>query len=209
MKQLIDIQTWRRRETYLFFRDFPNPFYNVTFRMDVTAARERARMAGVRFSQYLNYASIRAVNDIEELRYRQIGGQVWLYDQIRLNMPIPLEDHSYKSVILPCLPSLSEFAAAAERARTAAMSGEGDAYGADNEKDTFCISINPWYDFTSISFQLGPGGGEEIPLSVIGKMTRQGDAWSVPVAMRFHHGFTDGYNVGQYIEAFQRNLDTL
>lgn len=209
MKKQIAIENWKRRETYSFFRDSPNPYYNITVRMDVTQARQRARQAGVRFSVYLLYASIKAVNSIEELRCRQIGGQVWLFDAIRVNTPVPLPDHSFRSIIIPWRPTLQEFAAEADRMREAALRGEGDAYGADDQKDTFCISINPWYDFTGLSFQLGPNGSEEIPLSVVGKMVETDGRWSVAVATRFHHGFTDGYHVGQYFEAFQRNLDTL
>lgn len=32
---------------------------------------------------------------------------------------------------------------------------------------------------------------------------------TMPVAVSFHHGFVDGYQVGRYWEAFQHNLDTL
>lgn len=209
MKRPIDITTWQRRENYLFFRDFPNPFYAVTVRMDVTQARERARTAGVRFSQYLSYAALAAANSVEAMRYRQIEGRVWLFDAIRLNTPVPLPDHSFRSVIVPYAPTLAAFAEEAERIRAAALRGEGDAYGADAEKDTFCVSINPWYDFTGLSFQTGPRPGEEIPIAVIGRMSDRDGRLSVPLATRFHHGFVDGYHVGQYLERFQRNLDTL
>lgn len=209
MRKQIDLDTWKRKENYLFFRDFPNPFFNVTVRMDVTAARERARKAGVRFSQYMLYASLQAVNRSEALRYRQIDGVVWLYDAIRLNMPIPLPDHSFTSVIIPDAPTLAQFAAEAERVRTIALSGQTDAYGADVNKDTFCISINPWYDFTGMSFQLGITAGEEIPLAAIGKLCEENGRLSVAVATRFHHGFVDGYDVGQYFADFQHNLNTL
>lgn len=47
------------------------------------------------------YASIRAVNSIEALRYRQVDGKVWLYDRIRLNTAVAREDHSFASVIIP------------------------------------------------------------------------------------------------------------
>ena len=209
MKRLIDVASWARRENYLFFRDFPNPYYALTVRMDVTLARERARRAGVRFSQYLCYAALRAVNSVEEMRYRQIDGEVWLFDAIRLNTPVALPDHSFRSVIIPSAPTLAAFAAEAERIRVAALRGEGDAYGADAIKDTFCISINPWYDFTGLAFQSGPCPGEEIPIATVGKICERDGRLSVPVATRFHHGFVDGYHVGQYLERFQHNLDTL
>ena len=85
MKHPVDIDNWNRRENYLFYRDFANPYYSVTSQVDVTEAYIRAKALGIKFSHYAMYASIRAVNSIEALRYRQVDGKVWLYDRIRLN----------------------------------------------------------------------------------------------------------------------------
>ena len=86
MKHPVDIDNWNRRENYLFFRDFANPYYSVTSQVDVTEAYIRAKALGIKFSHYAMYASLRAVNSIEALRYRQVDGKVWLYD--RLSFPI-------------------------------------------------------------------------------------------------------------------------
>lgn len=210
MKHPVDIDNWNRRENYLFFRDFANPYYSVTSQVDVTEAYIRAKALGIKFSHYAMYASLRAVNSIEALRYRQVDGKVWLYDRIRLNTAVAREDHSFASVIIPYKDTLEEFVAEARGIIAAAMRGEGDAYGADSEKDTFVISVNPWYSFTGLQFQFPQNAGENIPLSVFGKITvdMQGRR-TMPVAVSFHHGFVDGYQVGRYWEAFQHNLDTL
>ncbi len=170
MKHPVDIDNWNRRENYLFFRDFANPYYSVTSQVDVTEAYIRAKALGIKFSHYAMYASLRAVNSIEALRYRQVDGKVWLYDRIRLNTAVAREDHSFASVIIPYNDTLEEFVAEARGIIAAAMRGEGDAYGADSEKDTFVISVNPWYSFTGLQFQFPQNAGENIPLSVFGKI---------------------------------------
>ena len=101
MKHPVDIDNWNRRENYLFFRDFANPYYSVTSQVDVTEAYIRAKALGIKFSHYAMYASLRAVKSIEALRYRQVDGKVWLYDRIRLNTAVAREDHSFASVIIP------------------------------------------------------------------------------------------------------------
>ena len=68
MKHPVDIDNWNRRENYLFFRDFANPYYSVTSQVDVTEAYIRAKALGIKFSHYAMYASLRAVNSIEALR---------------------------------------------------------------------------------------------------------------------------------------------
>ena len=139
MKHPVDIDNWNRRENYLFFRDFANPYYSVTSQVDVTEAYIRAKALGIKFSHYAMYASLRAVNSIEALRYRQVDGKVWLYDRIRLNTAVAREDHSFASVIIPYKDTLEKFVAEARGIIAAALRGEGDAYGADSEKDTFCL----------------------------------------------------------------------
>ena len=182
MKHPVDIDNWNRRENYLFFRDFANPYYSVTSQVDVTEAYIRAKALGIKFSHYAMYASLRAVNSIEALRYRQVDGKVWLYDRIRLNTAVAREDHSFASVIIPYKDTLEKFV----------------------------ISVNPWYSFTGLQFQFPQNAGENIPLSVFGKiMVDMQGRRTMPVAVSFHHGFVDGYQVGRYWEAFQHNLDTL
>lgn len=101
MKHPVDIDNWNRRENYLFFRDFANPYYSVTSQVDVTEAYIRAKALGIKFSHYAMYASLRAVNSIEALRYRQVDGKVWLYDRIRLNTAVAREDHSLHRLSFP------------------------------------------------------------------------------------------------------------
>lgn len=96
-----------------FFRDFANPYYSVTSQVDVTEAYIRAKALGIKFSHYAMYASLRAVNSIEALRYRQVDGKVWLYDRIRLNTAVAREDHSFASVIIPYKDTLEKFVAEA------------------------------------------------------------------------------------------------
>lgn len=50
MKHPVDIDNWNRRENYLFFRDFANPYYSVTSQVDVTEAYIRAKALGIKFS---------------------------------------------------------------------------------------------------------------------------------------------------------------
>ena len=68
MKHPVDIDNWNRRENYLFFRDFANPYYSVTSQVDVTEAYIRSKALGIKFSHYAMYASLRAVNSIEAFR---------------------------------------------------------------------------------------------------------------------------------------------
>lgn len=84
MRQVIDIENWKRKEEFLFFRTFQNPMVSVTVEVDCTLAYQRAKELGVPFSLYYMHAALVAANRIEELRYRQEGEEVVLYDRVNL-----------------------------------------------------------------------------------------------------------------------------
>ena len=207
MRTKIDINTWKRKENSLFFKDFVTPFFSITVEMDVTKAYKKSKEKGYKFSLYCMYAALKAVNENESLRYRQLDGEIYLYDRIELNTPIARADHSFSSVILPYYKTFSGFSQAALPIIEAAERGEGDAYSADARKDTFVVSINKWYNFTGATFQIPQNAGESIPLMALGKMVSKEGRLQMPAVMNFHHGFTDGYNVGLFWNRFQELLD--
>jgi chloramphenicol O-acetyltransferase type A len=50
MKQLINLEEWDRKEHYLFFSKFEEPFYGVTVKIDCTIAYQKAKEMENRFS---------------------------------------------------------------------------------------------------------------------------------------------------------------
>ena len=60
----IDMETWPRREIFDFY-DGPDPFYSVSFRVDVTGIHRYARARGLSFYMALCWAVGQAVNRVE------------------------------------------------------------------------------------------------------------------------------------------------
>ena len=70
MKQIIDIETWERRDNYNFFRNFVSSWYSITTEIDCTEASLAARAAGRSFFLYYLYAVLRSANEVDELRFK-------------------------------------------------------------------------------------------------------------------------------------------
>ena len=47
MKKLIDLDNWNRKEHFLFFSKFDEPFFCVTVKVDCTIAYQKAKEKGV------------------------------------------------------------------------------------------------------------------------------------------------------------------
>ena len=66
---VIDKQTWPRRAIYDFFAPMSDPFYTLTFPVDVTALRAWCRGKGLPFYPAMVYAVTRAMEAEEAFRY--------------------------------------------------------------------------------------------------------------------------------------------
>jgi len=49
MKQKLNLETWNRKEHFLFFNQMEEPFFGVTITVDCTKAYEKAKQLGVSF----------------------------------------------------------------------------------------------------------------------------------------------------------------
>ncbi len=64
----IDIDLWGRKELFDFFSKMSQPFYSVTFTVDVTKIYNYVKRKGLSFYYALVYLCTEAVNDTEAFR---------------------------------------------------------------------------------------------------------------------------------------------
>lgn len=144
--QKIDLSTWPRAELFRFFSGVSQPFYSVTFRVDVTNLHAYAKAHGISFYYALGYLVTDAVNAVENFRYTIRAGEVWLLDErIPSLTDRKLSSEQFHIVTLPKTGTLDEFCRAAKAKSDAQktfldQSGELD--------DLIYISCTPWFDLT-------------------------------------------------------------
>lgn len=208
MRTLIDVDTWKRKEDYLFFRNFQSPLVGVTVEVDCTVACKRAKELNVSLALYYMHAALVGVNKLEEFRYREENGQVYLYDKIDLFTPIITDEGSFISVTLPYIADFGDFLSIASPIVARAKQGEGHPHGTGEQRaDLLLISVNPWYRFTGIQLSDPEKPHESFPIFTFGKLTPVDDKWMMPVSLRVNHGFVDGYHIGRFLKEFQDMLD--
>lgn len=143
----IDMNTWPRAELFRFFSGVSQPFYSVTFRVDVTNLHAYTKARGISFYYALGYLVTDAVNSVVNFRYTIRDGEVWLLDK-RIPSLTDLKPGSeqFHIVTLPKTGTLDEFCCAA-KAKSAAQQSFLDQ---DCETDALIyISTTPWFDLTS------------------------------------------------------------
>ena len=212
MKQIIDIETWERKENFNFFRRFQNPQLSITSEVECGGAKKRAKEAHQSFFLHYLYAVLRAANEIPKLRYRiDPEGRVVLYDQIDILSPIKIKENGKFFTIR--FPYHEDFETFYQEARKIidSIPENGDPYAAENgevangDYGLILLSATPDLYFTSITGTQEKQSGNNYPLLNAGKAIIKKGKLVMPIAMTIHHGFVDGH----HLSLFYRKVEEL
>jgi len=205
MRHEIDLATWKRREHFEVFKNFDEPLFGITVKVECSAAYRKAKESGYSFSNYYLYLSLKAANEIEEFRYRIEDDKVYRYDSIGAGPTIFRKDETYGCGYMPYNEDTAEFMkqATAEVERVKAEQGLKFPLSGEN---IIHYSTLPWADFTAINHARRLDTGRSIPKITFGKITRVDDTMWMPVDVHANHAVMDGFHVSKFIERFQELL---
>ena len=213
-RQIVDIETWERKDNFNFFRNFLNPCITITSEVECTAAKEKAKKNGQSFFIHYLYAILRAANEIKELRFRvDDEGQIIYFETVDVLCPIRMKENGkFFTVRIPWITGFEDFHREARRI-IASIPEDGDPYGTDKEIaaqgdfDVILLSATPKLYFTSISYtQYAPGHPLDYPLMNAGKAVTREGRLVMPIALTVSHAFVDGAHISLFFEKVEKYL---
>ena len=80
--ELVDLETWPRKEHFQFFSGLSFPFYNVTSALDVTKFYPWVKERKYSFYYSLIYATMTVMNGLPDYLYKIRGDQVVKHDHL-------------------------------------------------------------------------------------------------------------------------------
>jgi chloramphenicol O-acetyltransferase type A len=207
MPGLIELRKWKRRDHYLLFRKYKQPFFSATVDVDVTAAWNTSRRpAAPSFFLSSLFFMLRAANDVEAFRLRLRARGVWRHDRVAVGPTIMRADETFGFVRLEPASTLHQFATRGQAAIADVVRQSGLKLPRKTTDDIVFHSVLPWLRFTSFTNAL-PGKGDSIPRIVFGRCAPEGRRMKMPVAVEVHHALVDGLDVAQFFERFAGYLD--
>lgn len=205
-KYEINLSTWKRREHFEVFKNFDEPLFGITVKVECANAYKRAKLAGYPFSLYYLYLSMKAANEIEEFRYRIEDDKVFCYDSVGAGPTIFRENETYGCGFMPYNKDIEAFMVQATTEVERVKAEDGLKFTHAGE-DILHYSTLPWADFTSVNHARILSRGRSIPKITFGKITRDGENMWLPVDVHVNHALMDGFHVGKFIERFQQLLN--
>ena len=201
----LDINTWNRKQHFEHFMSLKDASFAITFKVDVTKAYQFSKVNNVSFFGKYLHATMRAINSIENFKYRIIDNKVVVYDVIHASATIMREDTTFGFSYIKYSENLEVFLnnLNAEKER---ILNSTDLFAPIEAEDCIHCSALPWVAFIGHKEPVS-GKVESVPELAFSKVEQINDKRMMTVALKVNHALVDGYHVGQFSEKFQEFLN--
>ncbi len=203
----VDLASWPRREIFEFFSPISNPFYAVSFRLDVTKLRAFTKARGLSFYHSLIWLCTRAMERVEAFSYAISDGRVVRLPGRRPSFThLPKDSEQFQIVTLPCEGSLEDFCAAAKEK---AESQDFFIDLKDEGIDMIFFSCLPWLDVTGLTNERNQDADDAVPRIAWGRYVEENGRWTLGMSLEVNHRFIDGLHIGQFVKELEKNMEEL
>jgi chloramphenicol O-acetyltransferase type A len=207
MHKILDIEKWDRKNQYHFFKNYDNPFFNVCSEIEVTKTYNFTKEKKRSFFITSLYLSLKAVNEIEEFRYRIKDDKVLVYDSINAGSTVLNDNNTFSFCYFDYRKDFKEFEIEANKSLQKLVASKGELEPRDHELNMIHYSVIPWISFSSISHPRKFSNDDSIPKIVFGKYHELNGKLIMPISVEAHHSLMDGYHLGKYLQHLQNLLN--
>lgn len=203
----LDIEHWNRKQHFEHFKKLFDPYFGVTSEVEVTHAYQYAKTKGFPFFVVYLHACMKALNAVENLRYRIEGEKVAIHEVIHASATIARPDHTFGFSFIHFSEDLEEFYENFKKEKERII-GSTDLFPPINTQDCIYCSALPWFQYSGHKEPIG-GFPESVPKLAFGKFKKENDRLQMPVSITANHALADGYHLGLFFENFQNELNKI
>ena len=206
--EIINIESWNRKEHFEFFSRMASPYFGITTEVDCTIAYDNAKENGNSFFAHYLHKSMIAVNSVKELRLRIVDNKVALFEKINAGATVGRADGTFGFIFVNFSDDFETFNKELQNEIQTVLNSTGLRLNDDDiKKDLIRHSTIPWNSFTGLLHPTNFDRTESVPKITFGKFSiREGKKY-LPVSIEAHHGLVDGFHLAKYLSEFQRQLD--
>ncbi len=201
----LDIEKWNRKTAYEFFKDYDDPFFNITANLDVTALYDFCKHQNLSFSLANLFYSLQTANEIMEFRLRLFNDKLVEFDKIHATQTILNEDETFSFCYFESQNTIVEFN---EKGKKAVEKYKKlKTFDVENDRlDLIYYSVIPWISFTSFKHAVRFNNRQTVPRMVFGRIYDDGNRKKIPHSVEVHHALMDGLHVGMYFNRLQEKF---
>ena len=199
---LIDIDSWERKEFYEHFINEVVCSYSVTTNIDITPLK------GERLYPAMIWLLTKTVNEMPEFRTSLTKEGLGIYDSMHpMYTVFNKENKNFSGIWSYFCEDYAEFLKAYEADEREYSKSTRYAPKAGTPENSFNISMAPWLTFTAFNINVYDEGKFLLPIFTLGRYFEQDGKRLLPLAIQAHHAVCDGYHVGLFVEKLQKHIE--
>jgi chloramphenicol O-acetyltransferase type A len=206
MKTKIDINNWKRKEHFLFFKTYDEPFWGITTNVNCTNTYKKSKELNIPFFVYYLYLSLKSVNQIEEFKYRIEGEEVYCYEVVHAAATVLRENGTFGFSYIKYNKDLQVFTENAKQ-EIKRVKNDDRLMPLGSGENVIHYTAIPWISFSGVSHARRFSLKDSVPKIAFGKIHVESGHKLLPISIHAHHALVDGLHVGKYLELFQKLLD--
>lgn len=204
MKEL-NIDDWNRKEHFHFFNQFDDPYFSVTIDFDVTEIYKYAKQQNLSFFVLYLHACMKAVNSVENFKYRVIDDKIIIHEIIHASATILRKDNTFGFTFIHFDKDFEQFNNNFNVEKERVQSSTNLFPLKESDSCIYCSAMH-WFNFSAHKEPVFGLQKESVPKFAFGKFIEKNNKLQMPVAIAVSHALMDGYHVGLFSKAFQDAL---
>ncbi len=202
----LDINNWKRKEHFNFFKEFKLPYFNICAEVDVTELVKISKLENLSFFVLSLFSAMKTANEIEEFRYRIKENKVIIYDSVNCSSTILNKDETFSFCFFKYFHDFKKFNENAKQVLLEQTKHKNGLFTHKHEDNIIHFSIIPWVSFKSFSHAREINKEDSVPKMVMGKYFKTDNKIKMPFSVEVHHALMDGLQVGKYFNCLEENI---
>lgn len=213
MYKVIKKNELKKIKQYEWFKTFANPCYGFDVKMDVTNVLKYSKESNTSFFINVLYLITIGLSSIEEMRMREVNGEIRLYDKINPTFTVMTKTGVYENAGFKMIDDYKGFYNKAKEVLEEVKNQDfvKDTYNDDVLYDDYYMTCIPWLSIESMTHPLCDNNYESssCPRICWDKYRLENDRYVMMLNITVSHCFVDGYPLTCAFKEIQKNFDEI
>jgi len=203
----LDIETWDRKEHFIYFKDLDLPYFCITADIEMTDFHRIIKNNNFPFFLSFLFIVTSVANNIKELRYRIHGEKVCVHDAVHPSFTVLGRNNIFSYCPGIFREGFTDFLK--ENSELLENVKKNPSLKEDKKRDdVLYITSLPWVKFSSVSHPMRLDPCDSIPRIAWGKFFTENGKMKIPFSLQVHHALLDGFHAGQFFLNLEKLLNS-
>ena len=213
MYKVIKKNELKKIKQYEWFKTFANPCYGFDVKMDVTNVLKYSKETNTSFFINVLYLITIGLSSIEEMRMREVNGEIRLYDKINPTFTVMTNSGNYENAGIKMIDDFNEFYNKVKGTLELVKSNVSvrDGYNDDLLFDDYYMTCIPWLSIEGMTHPLCDNNysSSSCPRVCWDKYRLEDGKYVMILNITVSHCFVDGYRLTNVFKQIQINFNEI